>query len=98
MAEYKVKIYPAAQNDLLDIVEAAESPDADAFISGSITEKLAVLTSAPETCPMARDTLLRIRGYRTLQADNYIVLFVIKGKTVELRRILSARRQYARIL
>ena len=100
MADYKVKIYPTAQNDLLDIIEAvgAQSSDADVLSISAITEKLAALTTSPESHPLARDTLLRKRGYRTLQVDNYIAFFVIKGKSVELRRILCARRQYARLL
>jgi hypothetical protein len=48
----------------------------------------------PERCPLAKDIQLRLRGYRTLLINNYIVFFVISGKTVEIRRILYARLQY----
>ena len=100
MAEYNVKIYPAAQNDLLDILEATapNTPEAAELNFRTITEKLTPLASTPESFPLARDTLLRIRGYRTLQVGSFIVFFVIRGKTVELHRILCAKRQYARLL
>jgi hypothetical protein len=52
----------------------------------------------PERCPLAKDTQLRMRGYRTLLVKNYIVFYVINGKTVEVRRILFARRQYEELL
>lgn len=100
MAEYSVKVYPAAQNDLWDIMEAANalSAEATARYLDTIAEKLKLLSAAPESFPLARDTLLRIRGYRTLQVKNYVVFFIINGKTVELHRVLPARRQYARLL
>ena len=100
MVEYKIKIFPAAQNDLLDIMETAgtQSTEMTEKYYSSITEKFGAIAAAPETFPLARDTLLRIQGYRTLPIENYIVFFIIKGKTVEVRRILCARRQYARLL
>lgn len=103
MAEYKeynIRIFPAAQNDLLDIMETAGSisPEVSARYYDSLREKFEKLTTAPDTYPLARDTLLRIRGYRTLPVENYVVFYIIKGKTVELYRILCARRQYARLL
>lgn len=100
MSEYKVKIFPAAQNDLLDIMEAASSlpPETTVLYFSSITEKLGTLATSPESYPLARDTLLRLRGYRTLPVENYIAFFTVNGVNVELHRVLCARRQYARLL
>jgi len=99
MEEYNVKVSPAAQNDFLDIVEHLDSltPEAAAQYFELFMEKTGMLAKTPESCPLARDTQLRLRGYRMLPIENYIVFYVINGKTVELRRILYARRQYERL-
>ena len=100
MERYKIKIFPAAQNDLRDIVAYLNtlSPDAAIRYFDLILEKAESLTSAPERCPMAKDTQLRLRGYRTLLVKNYILFYVVNGDTVEIRRILYARRQYEGLL
>jgi len=99
MEEYSVRISPAAQNDFLDLVEHLESLSPAAALQNYelFMEKLEALAQAPESCPLARDTQLRLRGYRMLPIENYIVFYVINGKIVELRRILYARRQYERL-
>ena len=99
MEEYKVKISPAAQNDFFDITEHLEtlSPEAAIQYFDLFMEKADTLSKTPESSPLARDTQLRLRGYRMLSIENYIVFYVINGKTVEIRRILYARRQYERL-
>jgi plasmid stabilization system protein ParE len=52
----------------------------------------------PERCPLAKDIQLRLRGYRMLLVKNYIVFYLVSDKTVEIRRILYARRQYEGLL
>jgi len=99
MEEYNVKISPEAQNDFLEIVEHLENlpPEAAVQYFDLFMERTGMLTTTPECCPLARDTQLRLRGYRALPIENYIVFYVIIGKTVELRRILYAKRQYERL-
>jgi mRNA-degrading endonuclease RelE of RelBE toxin-antitoxin system len=48
--------------------------------------------------PMAKDLQIRLRGYRTLSVGDYILFYTINGKTVELRRILFAKRRYSEVL
>jgi len=99
MEEYNVIISPAAQNDFLDIVEHLDTltPEAAERYYELFMEKTGMLATTPETCPLARDTQLRLRGYRMLPIENYIVFYVISSRSVELRRILYARRQYERL-
>ena len=96
MEQYKVKIFPTAQRDLQDIVEYLNilSHDSANQYYDMIIEKMGRLSTMPERCPLAKDTQLRLRGYRTLMIKNYIVFYIINDKTVEIRRILYARRQY----
>ncbi|HWQ71221.1 MAG TPA: hypothetical protein VN370_02765 [Desulfitobacteriaceae bacterium] len=42
----------------------------------------------PERYPFVRDAALKSKGYRYLIAENYLVIFVIKANTVQIRRII----------
>ena len=100
MEQYKVKIFPTAQNDMREIIDYLNTLSCDAAVKcyDSIIEKVKTLTTMPERCPMAKDIQLRLRGYRMLMVNNYIVFYVINDKNVEVRRILYARRQYEGLL
>ena len=100
MEQYEVKIFSTAQSDLCDIVEYLNtlSPDAARRYYDLIIEKAGSLTTMPERRPVVKDIQLRLRGYRILPVKNYIVFYVVNGKTVEIRRILYARRQYEGLL
>jgi len=100
MEQYKIKIFPSAQNDLKDIVNYLNTLSSDAAIKyyDLIVEKIGTLTTFPKRCPPVKDTQLRLRGYRTLYVKNYIIFYIINEKTVEIRRILYARRQYEGLL
>jgi len=98
MGEYKVKIYPAAQNDFLEAIKRIKllPPDEATRQLDNIKDKLEVLETAPESCLSARDSQLRVRGYKMLTIDDYIYFFVIKGKTVEVRRIIYESALHAK--
>ena len=100
MAKYKIKIFPAAKRDLKDIVDYLNtlSPDAAVRKYDYMIEKIGSLSQMPERCPMVRDSQLRLKGYRMLIVDNYKVFFVIRGNTVQIRRILYGKMQYEWLL
>ena len=96
MVIYKVKIYSAAQKDFEEIIEYLNtlSPQAAIKYYDLIVEKINSLAQIPERCPLAKDLQLRVRGYRTLVIENYIVFYIIKEDLVQIHRILYGRRQY----
>ena len=100
MEQYKIKIFPTAQRDLKNIVDYLNTLSSEAAVQcyDFIVEKISTLRALPERCALARDTQLRLRGYRLLHVKNYIVFFVVNGNTVEIRRILYAKRQYEELL
>ncbi|MCL2153612.1 MAG: type II toxin-antitoxin system RelE/ParE family toxin [Oscillospiraceae bacterium] len=101
MEEYSIIISPAAQNDFLTLMEriCAQSDQEAARYYELFMEKAGALSAKPESCPLARDAQLRLRGYRMLTVEKYIVFYVIGNRNnVEFRRILYLRRQYARFL
>ena len=100
MDSYKVVIYPTAKQDLLDVVGYLNtlSPEAALRCYDELTEQIAGLGQMPLRCPAPRDPALAARGCRCLYVKNYVVFFVVTGQTVQLRRILYARRDYAALL
>jgi len=100
MGKYKVKIYPAAQMDLNDIVSYLNtlSPQAAIRYYDLLVEKIGSLAEMPERCPFVRNIALKVKGYRYLIVENYLVFFVVKGDTVQIRRILYNKRQYKGLL
>ena len=100
MEQYKITIFPTAQSDLKGIVDYLNTLSANAAVQhyDLIVKKIGTLQTFPERCTLARDTQLRLRGYRLLHVKNYVVFFVINGNTVEIRRILYAKRQYEQLL
>ena len=52
----------------------------------------------PFRCPRPRDTALAAKGYRYLLVEKYLVFYVVVGDTVQIRRILYARRNYQSLL
>ena len=100
MDSYNVKIYPTAKQDLRDVIGYLNtlSPEIALAYYDELTEKIAGLSSLPLRCAPARDPALAARGYRCLFVKNYIVFFVVVEKTVQIRRILYARRDYTTLL
>ena len=100
MEDYKVKIFPLAQVDALDLVWRLDAlpPENAAELFDSVVSKIETLAKKPLSYSAAKDTQLRLRGYRTLQADIYTIFFVVKDRTVELRRIQFSKRQYQWLL
>jgi plasmid stabilization system protein ParE len=82
--------------DLNDIVSYLNtlSPQAAIKYYDLLVEKIGSLAELPQRCPFVRDVALKAKGYRFLMVENYLVFFVIKDDTVQIRRILYNKREY----
>jgi len=100
MENYDVKISPAAQRDFLVVAEHLDAlpPEEAMQAYDVILSETESLLKSPVDCPFARDMQLRLRGYRVYTAGDYLFFFVICGKTIEIRRILYAKRRYERFV
>ena len=99
MNDYKVLISPVAQNDFLGIIEylATLAPEEAVQYFERFLGEAETLRATPKNCPFARDSQLRLRGYRVLATEDYLFFFIMSAGTVEIRRILHAGRQYDRL-
>lgn len=97
---YKIRIYKAAKRDLMDIIEYINTLSEQTALNqyDRIIKKISSLKEMPERCSMLRDDQLRIKGYRALIVDNYMVFYVVKGDTVQVHRILYGKRNYEWLL
>ena len=63
-----------------------------------LVEQISSLSHMPFRCPRPRDAALAAKGYRYLLVEKYLVFYVVVGDTVQIRRILYARRNYQSVL
>ena len=100
MDGYKVKIYPAAKRDFVDIINYLNTLSADAALRcyDLLTQKIGSLSEMPERCPYVRNIPLKAKGYRCLVVESYLVFYVVKCDTVQIRRILYGKRNYEWLL
>ncbi len=100
METYKIKIFPTAKQDLEEVIGYLNtlSPDAASKYYDLLVEEIVSLSKMPERCPKPKDLALAVKGYRYLIVKNYLVFYVIIGDTVQIRRILYARRDYSALL
>lgn len=100
MENYKLKIYPAAERDLSDIVDYLNTLSQDVALRyyDKLVEEISSLSRMPERCPKPKDLALAARGYRYLIVDKYLVFYVIAGDTVQIHRILYGGRDYPPLL
>ena len=100
METFKVKIYPAAKQDLMDVVDYLNtlSPDAAMRIYDKITQEIMSLSQMPDRSSRPRDLALAAKGYRCLIVEKLLVFYVVSHDTVQIRRILYGRRNYQQLL
>lgn len=96
MEHYNIRIFNKAQEDLIEIVNYINQFYTDTALKyyDDIVNTIGTLSYMPERCPFVKDDILRLKEYRWIEVKNYIVFFIIKGETVEIRRILYHKRQY----
>ena len=100
METYKIKIFPTAKQDLEEVIGYLNtlSPDTALKYYDLLVEEITSLSKMPERCPKPKDLALAAKGYRYLIVKNYLVFYVVLGDTVQIRRILYARRDYRSLL
>ena len=95
-----MKIYPAAEQDLLGIIDYLNTRSAEAALQyyDPLTEQIASLSHMPNRCPRPKDLALAAKGYCYLIVRDCLVFYVVVEDTVQIRRILYGRRDYLSLL
>ncbi|MGV8122716.1 MAG: type II toxin-antitoxin system RelE/ParE family toxin [Candidatus Xenobiia bacterium LiM19] len=100
MAGYKILYLPVAEADLIEILEyvSKDRPSAAVSLLDRIDEAVSRLEHLPLSGSVPKDIHLQRLGYRLLVVDKILVFYLVKGKTVEIRRILHGARRYQFLL
>jgi addiction module RelE/StbE family toxin len=95
-APYEIRYLSSAEKDLVEILRYIEKDNPSA--ARSMLEKFDVsisqLALQPFTGVVPKDERLRKLGYRMLIIGKYIVFYVVKAETVQIRRIIHGARRY----
>ena len=96
MKRYKVRVLPAAQRNVKDILRllTALSPDTARLYHELFAAGFRSLTEMPSRCPPARDAYMAERGYRYLLVRNYLAFFLVSGDTVQITHVIDGRSDY----
>ena len=97
---YKIRYLSIAEKDLVHIFEYIKKDNPSAAISQleKFDKSISHLASNPSLGVVPKDERLKKLGYRMLIVDRYLVFYVVKTKTVQIRRIIHGARRYSFLL
>lgn len=92
-----IQYLPIAQQDLINILNyiKQENPTAAFKLIQEIDETISKLEDFPNMGVIPKDLRLKSLGYKMLVINNYLVFYVLKDSTVEIRRIIHGKRKYS---
>jgi len=96
----RIEYLPIAESDLFEVFDYIflDSPQSVVKMIDLFDERISILAEFPFSGKGINDKLLRKLGYRFLAIENYLVFYVIKEKSVEIRRILHGSREFLFLL
>jgi addiction module RelE/StbE family toxin len=94
--KYSIRYLSTAEKDINDIFEYIylDNPSAANNLLDKFDNTISKLASHPFLGIVPNDTRLKRLGYRILIIDNYLVFYVIKVITIQVRRIIHGARKY----
>ncbi len=97
---YTLRYLPVAVEDLIPIFDwiANDNPGNAAAFVEKIDHRIGNLKTHPFLGHIPRDDKLKYSGYRILVIESYLVFYIIRGKTVEIHRIVHGSRDLDDIL
>ena len=97
---FTIRYLSTAQRDLFEILEyiKKDRPGAASGLMDKFDKSIAHLAMNPELGIIPKDERLKRLGYRVLVVDKYLVFYVLKPKTVQIRRVIHGARRYSFLL
>ena len=93
---YTIRYLKTAEKDLFDIFDYIQKDKPSAALSQleKFDQSIARLAISPFMGVIPKDERLKKLGYQMLIIGKYLVFYVIKSKTVQIRRIIHSARRY----
>jgi len=97
---YEICYLSTAEKDLIDIFEyiKKDNPTAALYQLEKSDESISQLALNPYLGVIPKDERLKKLGYRMLIVNKYLVFYVVKTETVQIRRIIHGSRRYSFLL
>lgn len=99
---YKILYLPLAKKDLSDIVfyltDECKAPEVAANLLDELNFAIQRLERFPYSCRVYHSVPLLEDEHRILLVKNYAVFYVVEENTVEIRRIIHAKRDLPKII
>jgi addiction module RelE/StbE family toxin len=98
--KHELRYLPSAEKDLLSIFEwiALDSlPRAQSFLE-KLDKGIGKLASHPLLGRIPRDPRLQALGYRVLVIEAYLVFYQVRGRIVQLHRVVRGSRDLDAII
>ncbi len=92
--KYILRYLPAAVDDLIAIFDwiADDSPaNASAFVD-KLDQSIGNLKTHPFLGHIPGDGKLKSLGYRIIVVESYLAFYIVRGKTVEIHRVVHGSR------
>ena len=97
---FQIRYLSTAENDLDDIFNyiLEDNPSAAVSLLEKFDQSISQLSTNLEIGVIPKDARLKKLGYRVLIIGKYLVFYVVKTNTVQIRRIIHGARQYSFLL
>ena len=95
-----IRYLSTAEKDLDDIFDyiLKDNPSAALSLLEKFDHSISQLALNPEIGVIPKDDRLKKLGYRMLIIDKYLVFYVVKTKTIQIRRVIHGARKYSFLL
>jgi toxin ParE1/3/4 len=91
-----IRSLSTAQRDLIEIFDyiRKDRSGAASGLMDKFDKSIANLAANPELGVIPKDERLKRLGYRVLVVDKYLIFYVLKPKTVQIRRVIHGAMKY----
>jgi plasmid stabilization system protein ParE len=100
MKQSKIRILPAAQFDIREIVDAltALNPAVSVKFADRYAKVQARLRDFPESAPIAKDSRLAENGFRIAVLEyGYLMFYKVQDETVWVHRVIRSENPHRRV-
>lgn len=102
MHNYKILYSETYRNDIISVLDYLGQDDVSIALkfSNKVESIITTLSAYPFKGVIPRDSQLRLKGYRMLIIDKYIIFYMpsVSDEIIKVHRILSTRQQYEDLL
>ncbi|MCX6135495.1 MAG: type II toxin-antitoxin system RelE/ParE family toxin [Ignavibacteriales bacterium] len=92
--KFTLRYLPIAQDDLVSIFDfiAQDSPHRALSFVEKFDERIGLLARHPSLGRVPRHLRLREYGYRVMIVESYLVFYVVRGREIEIHRVVHGSR------